>query len=230
MFKKQPRQISKRRSLITRENPRSPISEQFRTIRTNIQYAAVDQTMQVIMTTSSGPAEGKTTINANLAETIGQQGEKVLLVDADMRKPAVHYMFYLANHTGLSNVVTKQRDFSEVVQSTSNESLDVLTCGPIPPNPSELLGSQAMKHFIEGARTHYDYIIIDTPPVLAVTDAQIVAGVSDGVILIVDSGHTEKEEARKATDLLGQSNAKMLGAVLNRQAHKKSNYMYYYGG
>ncbi|SDI42327.1 CpsD/CapB family tyrosine-protein kinase [Natribacillus halophilus] len=230
MFKKQPRQISKRRSLITRENPMSPISEQFRTIRTNIQYAAIDQDMQVIMTTSSGPAEGKTTINANLAETVGQQEEKVLLVDADMRKPSVHYMFYLANHTGLSNIITKQRDFADVVQSTSNEALDVLTCGPIPPNPSELLGSQTMKHFINEARALYDYIIIDTPPVLAVTDAQIVAGISDGVILVVDSGHTEKEDARKATELLKQSNAKMLGAVLNRQERKTSNYMYYYGG
>ncbi|WP_246476391.1 CpsD/CapB family tyrosine-protein kinase [Salicibibacter cibi] len=230
MFKKQPRQISKRRSLITRENPRSPISEQFRTIRTNIQYAAVDQTMQVLMTTSSGPEEGKTTINANLAETIAQQEEKVLLVDADMRKPAVHYMFYLANHTGLSNVITKQRDVSEVVQTTSNEFLDVLTCGPVPPNPSELLGSQTMKHFIEDSRSFYDYIVIDTPPVLAVTDAQIVAGISDGVMLVVDSGQTEKEEARKATDLIKQSNAKMLGAVLNRHAQTKSNYMYYYGG
>ncbi|QDI92984.1 polysaccharide biosynthesis tyrosine autokinase [Salicibibacter halophilus] len=228
MLKKRRKQ-NKRRSLIVRENPRSPVSEQFRTIRTNIQYASVDQDMQAIMTTSSGPEEGKTTVNANLAETIAQQNEKVLLIDADMRKPTMQYMFYLANHTGITNVMTGQRDLQDVIETTGNEALDVVTCGPIPPNPSELLGSQKMKDIIQEARTLYDYIVIDTPPVLAVTDAQIVAGMSDGVLLVVASGETEKEEARKATDLLKQTNAKMLGAVLNRQERKNSNYMYYYG-
>ncbi|MBB6449882.1 capsular exopolysaccharide synthesis family protein [Geomicrobium halophilum] len=229
MFRKSHKSNDKKRSLVVRDQPRSPISEQFRTIRTNIQFSSVDENMQVIMTTSSGPTEGKTTVNSNLAVTMGQQGGNVLLIDADMRKPSVHYTFRLPNHVGLTNVITKQRELQDVTHSTDIEGLDVLTCGPLPPNPSELLGSQKMKDFLMEARQEYDHIVIDTPPVLAVTDAQIVAGLSDGVVLVVDSGHTEKEDARKATELLNHTNAKMLGAVLNSQERKASNYMYYYG-
>ncbi|MFB4159238.1 CpsD/CapB family tyrosine-protein kinase [Geomicrobium sp. JSM 1781026] len=227
--RKSPKKANRRRSIITRDQPRSPISEQFRTIRTNIQYAAVDDVMQVVMGTSAGPGDGKTTVNTNLAVTMSQQGGRVLLIDADMRKPTMHYSFGVPNHRGLSSVITHQSSLSQAIQPTNVDDLDVLTCGPIPPNPSELLSSKTMTMMMTEARSLYDYIVIDTPPVIAVTDAQIIAGLSDGAMLIVSSGETEIDDGKKAVERLAQSGVKMLGAVLNRQARTGKQYAYYYG-
>ncbi|WP_054637798.1 CpsD/CapB family tyrosine-protein kinase [Thalassobacillus sp. C254] len=228
-FRNKNEQGNKTRTLIAKEQPRSPITEQFRTIRTNIQFAAVDEEVSTIMTTSAGPGDGKSTVNANLAVVMAQQGKGALLIDADMRKPTVHYTFRLPNHVGLSNVVTKQMSLHEAVRPTDVEGLDVLTCGPIPPNPSELLGSRMMKELLEEAKKNYEYIVIDTPPLLAVTDAQVLASICDGVVLVVSSGITVKDEAEKAKELIENTNARLLGAVLNRKEKTSSNYMYYYG-
>ncbi|MFS0614950.1 CpsD/CapB family tyrosine-protein kinase [Lederbergia ruris] len=220
---------SGRRKLVAKANPKSPISEQYRTIRTNIEFSAVDEEIRTLMVTSSGPAEGKSTTTANLAVVFAQQGKKVLIVDADMRKPTVHYTFGVTNTTGLTNVLTRQATLEAAARSTDIENLNVLPSGPIPPNPAELLGSKGMQVFFEKAKERYDMIIFDTPPVLAVTDAQILANKCDGTVLVVASGKTELESAQKTKELLSAAQAKLLGVVLNNKKMEKTDYYYYYG-
>ncbi|GIN69629.1 protein-tyrosine kinase [Bacillus sp. J14TS2] len=220
---------SGRRKLVAKANPKSPISEQYRTIRTNIEFSAVDEEISTLMVTSSGPAEGKSTTTANLAVVFAQQGKRVLIVDADMRKPTVHYTFGITNTIGLTNVLTRQVVLEEAARSTDVENLHVLPSGPIPPNPAELLGSKGMQLFFEGAKEQYDLIIFDTPPVLAVTDAQILANKCDGTVLVVASGKTELESAQKTKELLAAAQAKILGVVLNNKKMEKTDYYYYYG-
>jgi len=217
------------RSLITKTNPKSPISEQYRTIRTNIQFSVVDRPLRSLMVTSSAPAEGKSTTVANLAVVFAQQGKKVLLIDADLRKPTVHYTFRKDNHVGVTNVLAKQASLQTAVKETDVENLFVLTSGPIPPNPAELLGSAAMEDLLAEAYEQFDIVLFDTPPVLAVTDAQILANQCDGVILVVHSGKTEIEAAQKAKELLLAAKGKLLGVVLNQKKQKESSYYYYYG-
>ncbi len=215
------------RSLVTMMNPKSPISEQYRTIRTNIEFSTVDEEMRAIMVTSSGPGEGKSTTANNIAVVFAQQGKKVLLVDADLRKPTVHYSFRVDNHTGLTNVLTKQETLINAVQATNQENLFVLTSGPIPPNPAELHGSKAMDQFINEVKGLFDVIVFDTPPVLAVTDGQVLANKLDGVVMVVSSGKTEIEAATKAKESLVNSKAKLLGVVLNNIKRTESQYYYY---
>lgn len=218
------------RHLITKLNPKSPISEQYRTIRTNLQFSSIDDEMKKILVTSSAPSEGKSSTVANLAIVFAQQGKKVLLVDGDMRKPTVHYTFRVDNRRGLSSVLVGETTLEESINKTDIPELDILTCGPIPPNPSELLGSRAMQRLVDRACEYYDIILFDTPPVLAVTDAQILANVCDGSILVLRSKLTDYEAAQKARDLLEPAKAKLLGAVLNdREMKKGSDYHYYYG-
>jgi protein-tyrosine kinase len=229
-FKKKKKTLSSNeRNLISFYSPRAAISEQYRTIRTNIQFSSVDESIQSIMVTSSGPEEGKSTTVANLAVVFAQTGKKVLLIDADLRKPTVHYTFQVDNLLGLTNVLTKQSSMEDAVNSTKVENLFVLTSGPIPPNPAELLGSKAMDDLLEMAMTVYDIVIFDTPPVLAVTDAQILANKCNGTILVVNSGKTEVEPAVKAKELLLSSKGKLLGVVLNQKNANDSQYYYYYG-
>lgn len=218
------------RSLISMTTPKSPIAEQFRTIRTNIQFSSVDEELQTMIVTSSGPAEGKSTTTANLAVVFAQQGKRVLLIDADLRKPTVHYTFRTENHIGLSNVLTRQASLEEAVATTAQDKLWVLPSGPIPPNPSELLGSKGMTTLLEQAKDQYDVIILDTPPVLAVTDAQVLSNLADGVVLVVSSGKTEIDAAKKARELLDSAKARILGVVLNNKKVQDSQYYYYYGG
>lgn len=216
------------RSLITHNNPKSPISEQYRTIRTNIQFSSIDTQYQTLLVTSAGSSEGKSTTVANLAVVLAQQGKSVLLVDGDLRKPTVHYTFKVSNIQGITNVLTKQRSLENTVQQTEVEHLYLLTSGPIPPNPSELLNSNAMEMMIEEAKSKYDYVLFDSPPVLAVTDAQVLANRCEGVILVTSSGKTEREDAVKAKELLENAKAKILGVVLNAKDMSDSDY-YYYG-
>ncbi|MDM5340547.1 CpsD/CapB family tyrosine-protein kinase [Fictibacillus enclensis] len=217
------------RSLITHNNPKSPISEQYRTIRTNIQFSSIDTQYQTIMVTSSTPGEGKSTTVANLAVVLAQQGKSVLLIDGDLRKPTVHYTFKVSNIQGITNVLTRQITLEDAAVQTSVEDLSVLPSGPVPPNPSELLNSKSMEMLVEEAKSKYDYVLFDTPPVLAVTDAQVLANRCDGVVLVTSSGKTEKEAAIKAKELLDNANAKILGVVLNQKEMNENSYYYYYG-
>lgn len=223
------RLLDSKRKLIAKYDPKSPISEQYRTIRTNILYSSVDEEIRSLMVTSSGPGEGKSTTTGNLAVVFAQQGKTVLLIDADLRKPTVHYTFKLSNTTGLTSVLTNQVELMEAVNKTDEDNLYVLPSGPIPPNPSELLGSKAMRQFMERALEEFDLIIFDTPPVLAVTDAQILGNLCQGSILVVSSGKTEKESLLKTKELLTATNGRLLGVVLNNKKVDKKGSYYYYG-
>ncbi|PKR77803.1 capsular biosynthesis protein [Halalkalibacillus sediminis] len=214
------------RSLITRDQPKSPTSEQYRTIRTNLQFSSVDKDLRSMLVTSSGPGEGKSLTTANLAVVFAQQGKSVLLVDADLRKPTVHYTFKMNNTFGLSNYLIGEHPLEKLVQDVKIPGLDVLSCGPIPPNPSELLGSKQMKRLLEDAKSKYDLIIFDTPPVLAVTDSQVLSNYVDGALLVVRSKQTENESAIKSKELLEQANANILGVVLNDKDMEGKEYYY----
>ena len=230
MFKRKKTQSSnKMRHLIAKISPQSPISEQYRTIRTNLQFASVDEPLQSILITSAGPSSGKSLTAANLAVVYAQQGKKTLLIDADMRKPTVHYTFRIDNLSGLSNMLVGDTTLEQAVSPSDVDNLDVLTCGPIPPNPAELLASKRMEEILKQANQLYDFVIFDTPPLLAVTDAKILANIVDGCILVIRSNVTKMEEVEKATDLLDDGRAKVLGAILNDKEKKESAYYYYYG-
>ncbi|MBT2678811.1 CpsD/CapB family tyrosine-protein kinase [Bacillus sp. ISL-35] len=221
--------MDNKRKLITKLDPKSPISEQYRTIRTNIHFSSIDKEIHTLMVTSTGPGEGKSTTAANLAVTFAQQGKQTLIIDADMRKPTVHYTFNQTNTTGLTSVLTNQMPLIDAVKLTDVANLMVLPSGPIPPNPSELLSSRAMQQFIEEAVKNFSVVIFDTPPVLAVTDAQILANQCDGTILVVSSGKTENEQAIKAKELLTAAQGKLLGVVLNNKKMDGKEQYYYYG-
>lgn len=218
-------------SLITLIDPSSPISEQYRTIRTNIQFASsADKQIKTIVVTSSGPGEGKSTTSANLAVVFAKSGQRVLLVDADMRKPTVYKTFSLNNASGLCTVLSTSTSVLEAAQKTVIDNLSVLTSGPKPPNPSELLGSARMNQVMEEAKNLYDVVIFDMPPVVAVTDAQIMASKADGTILVVRENVARKESLTKARDLLNMVQARIIGVVYNGAEHSKdSGYYYYYG-
>lgn len=222
--------LTLKRRLLAHNSPKDPVAEQYRTIRTNIQFSGADQEIKSIVLTSTGPGEGKSTTASNLATVYAQQGLRVLLIDADLRKPTAHYTFRLENHVGLTNVLTKQSTLGQAVQGTEVPELFLLTSGPIPPNPAELLASNNMTELLKEMKEQFDMVIFDTPPVLAVADAQILANQVEGSILVVSSGRTDKEAAVKAKELLLKANAKLLGAVLNnRKMEEGSDYYYYYG-
>ncbi|MFJ8526843.1 CpsD/CapB family tyrosine-protein kinase [Bacillus sp. NPDC094106] len=227
LFKKK-KNHRQRRQLIAHQQPKSPISEQYRNIRTNIEFAAVDTNFQSLIVTSANSGEGKTITAANMAVVFAQQGKKVLLIDADMRKPALHQMFQVDNIFGLTNVLTQSKHFEMCIQKTSVDNLHFLSCGPIPPNPAELLGSKSMQELLTQAYSMYDLVIIDMPPILAVTDAQIMANQCDASVLVVRSGSTEKGATVKAKGLLESAKGKLLGVVLNDCEREQS--LYYYHG
>lgn len=217
------------RKLIANIDPKSPISEQYRTIRTNIQYSSIDDELKVLMVTSSGPSEGKSTTAANLAVVFSQLGKKVLLVDADLRKPTVHRTFGVNNLFGFTTVLTKQATLASSVLDTEEKDLYILTSGPIPPNPAELISSKSMDQFIEEAKEQFDYVLFDTPPLLAVADPQILANKVDASIFVVYSGKTDIDQAKKAKELLMNAQSKLVGVVLNHKEVKNNEYYYYYG-
>ena len=214
-------------SLITLEQSKSPISEAFRTLRTNVQFTGVDSDTKKIMVTSSGPREGKSTTVANLAVSMAQAGKSVLVVDADMRNPSQHKLFGLDNRPGLSIALVQDQDSQQYIRKTAVPGVTVLTGGPIPPNPAELVGSQRMKRLIQEFSEQFDVVLIDTPPIVAVTDAAILAQEVDGVILVLASGEVNKEYAQRAKETLDKVGAKILGAVLNKVEIKTSEYYYY---
>lgn len=222
------RLTERHRSLITHYRPQSPASEQYRTMRTNLQFASLNEEIRLITVTSSSPGEGKSTTAANLAISLAQQGFSTLLIDGDMRKPTCHYTFGMDNQSGLTNVLINVHSLSDVLRKSFVPNLHILASGPIPPNPAELLSLIQMDWLLNELRKQFDYIIVDSPPVLAVADAQILAQRSDGVILVVSSGKTEKENGLKAKELLSRANTKLLGVVLNKKEKKGSHYQEYY--
>ncbi len=215
--------------IVTIKNPKSPIAEAYRTLRTNIQFSSFDSTVQAIVITSSGPSEGKSTTSSNLAVVMAENGNKTILIDCDQRKPKLHKLFLTSNNLGLSDLLAGKAKFEEAVQQTEVPNLSLLTSGTRPPNPSELLASTKMKRFVEGLKERYDYIILDTPPVIAVTDAQLLSRYADGCLLVVAASQAERNAAMKAKELLEKVDAKILGVVLNKlEINEKGYYGYYY--
>jgi len=220
-----------KRSLITAINPKSPISEQYRTIRTNIQFSMIDKELKTLACTSAAPGEGKTTTIANLAVTLAGQGEKVLLVDADLRKPTIHQIMEVKNQQGLTSLITKRVTPQKAILPVPKiPNLYVIPSGPIPPNPSELLASKMMEDLISELSQEYDWVLFDTPPVLAVTDAQILGSRCDGAILVLRSHETEKKQLLKAKELLDKANINLIGTIINGVDQKELSYSYYYYG
>jgi len=225
------------RSLSVLADPGSHVTEAYRSIRTNLFYSAPAEDTKVIVVTSGSPGDGKTTTATNLAVTIAQSGKRVLLVDADLRRPMVRKIFGLAPGKGLSGVLVGETDFHDAVQQALHdgepiENLDILPSGPKPPNPAELLESDAMRTLIEAARASYDRVIIDSPPALFVADTSIVAGISNAVILVVKSGTNPRSMAIRAKEQLRSVNARILGGILNdvlieRLGYYDSGYSYY---
>lgn len=201
-----------------------PITEQYRQIRTSIQFSSVDKTIKSIMLASAQSGEGKSTTASNLAIVLAQQENRVLLVDADLRKPSIHYAFKVSNIDGLTNVLTKEVELDRAIRQTTIHNLSLLTSGPKPPNPSEILSSNSMEILMGRLKEMFDFVIYDTPPALAVTDSQVLASKCDGVILVVASGKTNKELAAKSLDVLKQARGHILGAVVNGVELSKKEY------
>lgn len=215
--------------LVTLSAPRSPIAEAYRLLRTNFQFAAVDRPLRRIVITSPGPGDGKSTTAANLAVVFAQGGKNVILVDADLRRPQQHRIFQRTASYGLSTaLVDAATPLTSFLQPTDVPGLRLLTSGPIPPNPAELLGSQRMAQLMQVLNQEADMVIVDSPPVLSVADAAILANAADGVVLVADAGRTRREMARRAKESLERAGANLLGMVLNRMTRQTSGYYYYY--
>ena len=201
--------------LITITESRSPISEAYRTLRTNLDFAGLDRALKTLVVTSAGVSEGKSTTLANLAIVSAQAGRRVILVDADLRRPTLHTVFGLANDTGLTTMMMDDAALAAPpLRKTEVEGLSILTSGPLPPNPAEVMGSRRMEEIIAALAERADQVLFDTPPVVAVTDAAVLATKVDGVVLVVSAGHTRRDHARTAIQRLQQINARIVGAVL----------------
>lgn len=213
---------------IVEKEPKSIAAESYRTLRTNIQYSSFDKPYQTIVVTSSEPGEGKSTTSGNLALCLAQGEKKVILIDCDLRKPSIHKKFKISNIAGLSDVIIGKEEITDVVHRY-NKNLLILTSGKIPPNPSEMLSSKAMNNLLERLKREFDYIILDTPPVQAVTDSQILSTKVDGTILVVRAEKTKGDSVNNAVSLLKKVNANIIGTVLNGVCTDRNKYYYYYG-
>ena len=207
----------KEKGLISFTRPESIISEQYRTIRTNIHFSSVDHKYHTLVITSPGYGEGKSTTVTNLAISMTQQGGKVLVIDADLRKPTLHTTFNVDNTTGLVNVLTGEATIGESVNRTEITDLEIITSGPIPHNPAELLSSLELDKLIKTAQEHYDIVLFDSSPILEVTDGRILANKCEGTLLVLRNGKTKTEEAVEAKRLLELARANCVGVILNNK-------------
>ena len=216
--------------IISIQKPKSPISEVYRGIRTSIEFSNLDKKLKVINVTSSMQNEGKSTVMANLAVNFANLDKKVLIMEGDLRNPSVHRMFNISNINGLTDILLNNKSFTECAHCTEVKNLHVLTCGPIPPNPSEMLSSKKIREFVESLREHYDYIFIDAPPIGIVTDAGIISTYTDGCIFVVGAGDADIEMAKVSKERLEKVGANILGVVLNKFESSGANgyYNYYY--
>lgn len=215
-------------ALIMERDPKSPVSEAFRTLRTNLQFVRLDSPLKSVVVTSAIPGEGKSTVAANLAIAMAQGGKSVILVDADLRRAKQHQLFNLPNKVGLTNLLLGTAGL-EALQGTSVQGLKVLTSGVLPPNPAELLGSSEMVRVIEQLEAQADLVIFDAPPLMAVTDAAVLGAKVSGVLLVYRLGKTARDGIARARRLLENANARILGVVANGdRPDGRSGYYYYY--
>jgi capsular exopolysaccharide synthesis family protein len=220
--------MATRTSRILNPKSKSPIAEAYKTLRTNLQFASLDKPTQVVVITSANPSEGKTTTAANLAISVAQAEKRVLLLDCDLRKPSIHRFFGIVNAKGLTNILVENINYHELSVTTGIPNLHIITSGPKPPNPSELLGSSRMASFVNQLRQDYDMIVIDSPPVLPVTDSAVLSRVSDAHILVVGCGTTTVDMAVHAKDSLDKVGARIIGTVINNIPTRGSGFSYYY--
>jgi len=214
--------------LITITNPRSPVAEAYRSLRTNLDFASLDQPLHSLVITSPGPEEGKSTTLANLAVTAAEANKRVILVDCDLRRPRLHEIFGLENDQGLTSmVVSDQAMENPPLQEVGVERLRVLTSGPLPPNPADLLASRRMDDIIKLLVEQADLVLFDAPPVIAVTDAAVLASKADGALLLIGAGNTRREHAQQAKEVLERVNARLVGAVLIGVPFDPSLHRYY---
>lgn len=206
-------------SLVVERDPKSPVTESYKTLRTNILFSLSNRNIKTLLISSSNPKEGKTTTAANLAASVAQVGKRTLLIDCDLRKPWVHRCFNISNQLGLSDLLFDGKQIDEVISKINNK-LDVLSAGRITYNPSELLSSQRMKSLLIEMENEYDYVILDTPPLIAFTDALTLAAERIGVVLVLSSEETKIQVCQKAKQLLQNVNASLIGVVLNKVNEK----------
>lgn len=211
---------------VVEKNPKSISAESYRTLRTNIQYSLFDKEIRTILVTSSVPGEGKSTTSGNLALSFAQAGKSVILIDCDLRKPSIHKKFKISNSVGLSEVLIGKIKVEEAANKYTNK-FDILTAGKIPPNPSEMLGSKSMERLLEEIKDYYDIIILDSSPLQAVTDAQVLSIKVDGTILVVKAESTKKDAVLSSKKLLDMVGARILGTVINSVERKSKQYYYY---
>ena len=213
---------------VVEKKPKSIAAEAYITLITNIQYSSFDNEYRTIVVTSSEPGEGKTVTSGNLALALAQGENKVLLVDCDMRKPSIHKNFRISNESGLTDLLLHKKTMEQVMVNY-NKNLTIVPAGRVSPNPSEMLGSRAMGTFLEEMKNHFDYIVMDTPPLGAVTDAQVLSTKVDGTILVVKAGATKKDVVINSVNLIKKVNGNLIGTVLNGVEQSKNKYYYYYG-
>ncbi|MCI5726366.1 MAG: CpsD/CapB family tyrosine-protein kinase [Clostridium sp.] len=210
------------------KKPKSITAEAYRVLRTNIQYSSFDSELHTLAVTSAEPGEGKSTVAGNIAIAFSQSEKKTIIVDCDLRKPSLHKKFKISNTTGVTEVLIGKEKLEDTVYKFS-DNLDVLTSGKLPPNPSEMLGSKTMERLLEVLKEKYDMVILDTAPLQAVTDAQILSTKIDGIILVVRAEATKKDSVVAAKGLLDKVGANVVGTVLNGVENSRRKYYYYYG-
>jgi len=217
--------------LFVRDDPRSPAAEAIRSLRTNLQFVGLDRSLRSVMVTSAGPSEGKTSIASNLAASLAESGIKTIVVGVDLRKPALHRVFERSNRIGLTNLLLGQTSLEDALQETDVPNLRLLAAGPIPPNPAEMLGTEAMRAVHEKLVAAAEMVVYDSTPIAAVTDAVVLSRIVDGVIFVVAVRQTPRELVRKAKEQLEQVRANILGVVANRvEVRGSEGYYYYYYG
>lgn len=210
-----------------KENPTSLLAEAYRGLRTSLEYSSVDKKLKSLVITSSNPGEGKSTVSSNLAFILSQGGKKVIVVDADLRKPTIHKKFRVDNREGLTEILIGKKNINEVSKKI-DENIYVITAGKKTPNPAEMVSSKAMEELIEILKKKYDYVIIDTPPVRTISDGVILAAKADGVVLVVRAGKTKSADIVKGYKELEKVKANIVGSVLNAVDNKRHGYYYYY--
>ena len=215
-------------TLVAESAPKSVASEAYRTLRTNIQFAGLDQTCRTIVVTSSSAGEGKTTTVANFGVVSAQAGARVCIVDSDLRRPALHRLFELPNSRGLTTALLEGQSFAKIAQPTRVPNLSVLTSGPTPPNPAELVGSRRMRDLLDDALSTYDLVLCDTPPVISVSDGVALAAQCEGVILVVRVGAVPQEVVRRAAESIEAVKGRILGVLLNSVNLRRDGYYYDY--
>jgi len=214
--------------LLTHFDPKSPISEAYRTLRTNIQFKNKNEKNMTLLVTSSAPKEGKSTTIANLAITMAQLGSKTVLIDTDLRRPVIHSIFNAKKEMGVTNYLLGKAGIEDIVKPTFIDNLSIITSGPLPPNPSELLGSQLLPDLLQNLKKEYDVILLDSPPVIAVTDAAILSRYVEGVLLVIKAHKTHREAIKRAKTLLDNAEANIFGCLLNSISIERTYGTYYY--